>query len=198
MTRGIAWLLAAGLLIGAATWQSIRLASAANELPVLYTLGGDFALDSTLGSVTRLSEFEGELVLLNSGYTSCPDVCPAALARVRDVMRALPEPATRIRPVFVTLDPQRDTLDRLDPYLEFFGSEFIGMTGSEEQIATARSAYKVFYQKDDIASELGYAISHSSHIYLLDTRGRVRATFGEGIPVPQIVDTVQRLLAETG
>lgn len=197
MTRGVAWLLAAGLLIGAALWQSARLAGA-EELPVLYTLGGEFALRDTRGGITRLSDLQGDLVLLNFGYTSCPDVCPAALARMRDVLRSLPETGTAIRPLFVTLDPQRDTLERLQPYMNFFGDDFIGLTGSEADIARASAGFKVFYEKQSLASELGYAISHSSHIYLLDTRGRVRATFGEGISVPRMVERVQTLRAETG
>ncbi|MCB1686302.1 MAG: SCO family protein [Pseudomonadales bacterium] len=197
MTRGSAWLLAAGLLISAALWQSTRLASA-GELPVLYTLGGDFALRNTGGGVTRLSDLEGNLVLLNFGYTSCPDVCPAALARMRDVLQSLPDPDVPIQPLFVTLDPQRDTLDRLQPYMNFFGADFLGLTGTEAEIAQASAAYKVFYEKQTLESELDYSISHSSHIYLLDTRGRVRATFGEGITVPRMIDSVRLLLAEEG
>ena len=198
MTRGIAWLLAASLLIGVALWQSGRIATAATELPILYTLGGEFSLSGSPGGGVRLSDFEGDLVLLNFGFTSCPDVCPATLARMRDVIQALPDPTTPIQPLFVTLDPERDTLDRLEPYMAFFGPQFIGLTGSAQDIATAGAAFKVFYEKQTLDSELGYGISHSSHIYLLDTRGRVRATFGEGIPVPEIIDAVQRLLTETG
>lgn len=197
MTRGVAWLLAAGLLIAAALWQSNRLA-AAQQLPVLYTLGGEFALRDTRGGITRLSDLQGDLVLLNFGFTSCPDVCPAALARMRDVLRSLPEADTSIQPLFVTLDPERDTLERLQPYMTFFGSDFIGLTGSEEEIARASAGFKVFYERQPLESELGYTISHSSHIYLLDTRGRVRATFGEGITVAQMIERVQTLQAETG
>lgn len=183
------------LVLGAAVgWQVARSYGAGEPLPVLYTLGGDFELASTLGRDVRLSEFAGDVVLLNFGFTHCPDVCPAALARMRDVIAALDD--ERLQPVFVTLDPARDTVEQMQPFLGHFGERFIGMTGTDEAVAQAADAYQVFYEKEDIASELGYSISHSSQIYLLDGAGRVRATFGQNVPVPRMVETVARLLEE--
>lgn len=202
MSRGLAWLIGVVLVGLVVLWQGGRIVSAETRLPVLSTLGGDFALSSTRDAVTALSDFRGELVLLNFGYTSCPDVCPAALARMRDVLQGLPEDRDRIQPVFVTLDPDRDTLERIAPYVGYFDSDFVGMTGTDAQIAAAASGYQVFYQKEVMssaadASELGYSISHSSQIYLLDEDGRVRATFGQSVTVPAMIETVSRLLEET-
>jgi protein SCO1/2 len=196
MSRGLAWALGTLTVVCVLVWQVTHFAPSTRPLPLLYTLGGDFALPSTNGSTTRLLDFRGDLVLLNFGYTSCPEVCPTALARMRDVLSMLPEGRTRVHPVFVTLDPEVDTVDRLQPYLQFFDSAFIGLTGTPAQIAQTAADYNVFYEREPMNSLMGYSISHSSHIYLLDGQGRVRATFGEGVPVPQIANTVYQLLGE--
>jgi len=167
----------------------------AAPLPILYTLGGDFVLPSTLGRAVSLADFHGKVVLLNFGYTSCPDACPTALARIRDVLHALPDAA--MQPVFVTLDPARDSLDRLAPYVAAFDSRFVGVTGSDAQIAEAAARYRVFSEKRVTNSAPDYSLDHSAQIYLLDGDGRVRATFGESVTVPNMIVTVRRLLAET-
>ena len=198
MTRGVAWLIAAVLLVGFAVYNINRTTVAEMPLPVLYTLGGDFRLESTRGGALSLSDLEGELVLLNFGFTGCPDVCPTALARMRDVLGLLGDRRLLVKPLFVTLDPEVDTLDRIGPYVGFFDSAFIGLTGTPEQVARAAEVFKVYYERVPIASTAGYTINHSSHIYLIDSEGRVRATFGEGIPVAEIANAVRRLADETG
>ena len=121
MTRGAAWLIATAILLGSAGFSYHRTTgSAGSPLPVLYTLGGDFELDATSGKRLSLSDLEGEFVLLNFGYTGCPDVCPTALARMRDVLNLLGDRRAAVRPVFVTLDPEVDGIDRIGPYLSFF------------------------------------------------------------------------------
>lgn len=194
MSRISVFAVAVVILAAAAGWQSLR-ATPAAPLPVLYTLGGDFALPSTLGRAVSLADFHGKVVLLNFGYTSCPDVCPTALARIRDVLQALPSAA--LQPVFVTLDPTRDSLDRLAPYVAAFDPRFVGVTGSDAQIADTAARYRVFSEKRLTNSASGYSLDHSGQIYLLDGDGRVRATFGESVTVPDMIATVRRLLAET-
>ena len=197
MSRGAAWLIASLILLGSALYATQRTPVVASPLPVLYTLGGDFQLDSTEGDRLALSDLEGQVVLLNFGYTGCPDVCPTALARMRDVLSLLGAQKAAVRPLFVTLDPDVDTLDRIGPYLDFFDPAFIGLTGSAQEIAHAAESYKVFYERQSLPSAAGYTISHSSHIYLIDTAGQGRATFGEGVPVPRIADSVYQLVIES-
>lgn len=190
----ISVLIVAVMVIAAAFgWQSVRATSVA-PLPVLYTLGGDFALPSTLGRDVGLADFHGEVVLLNFGFTSCPDVCPVAMARMRDVLRALP--GAPLRPVFVTLDPARDSVARLAPYVAAFDARFVGVTGSAAQIADAAARYRVYSEQRPADASGNYGIAHSGQIYLLDGDGRVRATFGESVTVAAMVATVRRLLAE--
>jgi len=211
MRRGTTWLLAILLLTPFAVWQFYRQQPAEPPLPILYTLGGDFTLDSTLGTPLSLSDLEGRIVLLNFGYTGCPDVCPTALSRMRDAVSLLEHELegekSRIQPVFVTLDPDVDSIDRIEPYVHFFHPTFIGLTGSPSAITAAAAPFKVFYEKvfpemdfDETGTQVdstgGYTISHSSHIYLLDTAGRVRATFGQGVPVPDIARAMDQLLRE--
>lgn len=206
MKRGIAWLLALTILTPFVVMnmgREVGQGPAADPLPILYTLGGDFTLNSTLGRTLSLSELEGKLVLLNFGYTGCPDVCPTALARMRDAMN-LADIAVddAIQPLFVTVDPEVDSLDRIGPYVAFFDPRFIGLTGTPEAVHAATTPFKVYVEKvyDEASAGLsrpGYSITHSSHIYLLDTSGRVRATFGEGIPVAEIAGAIERLAGES-
>ncbi|MDP6377410.1 MAG: SCO family protein [Pseudomonadales bacterium] len=197
MARIYAWVLGAVLVLAVFGWQVERL-TRADPLPYLDSLGGDFRLQSTLGGSQQLSDFHGEIVLLNFGYTSCPMVCPVALARMRDVVAAVNAHEVPVRAVFVTLDPERDTMERLEPYIEFWGDAFVGMTGSVEEIGAATAPYKVFYEKDEIVSELEYSITHSSHIYVLDPQGNVRTTFAQSITVPTMIEKVHQLQEEAG
>jgi protein SCO1/2 len=197
VSRGAAWLIATLILLGSTLYAMQRSPIAAAPLPVLYTLGGEFQLDSTEGERLSLADLKGQVVLLNFGYTGCPDVCPTALARMRDVLDLLGEQRASVQPLFVTLDPEVDTVDRIGPYLDFFDPAFIGLTGSTLEVAQAAQGYKVYYERQPLASTAGYTISHSSHIYLIDAAGQVRATFGEGVPVSTMAETVYRLVTET-
>jgi protein SCO1/2 len=183
------------MLLTAAVWQARQLLLAADPLPVLHELGGEFSLpstrgDSSAGSPTRLSDFRGERVLINFGYTGCPDVCPTMLAKMRDIVEAFGGEGERIRPVFITLDPTHDDVDRLRGYLTYFGETFVGMTGSRSEIDGVAAQFKVFAEPDPVVEG---GISHSSHIYLLDAQGRVRSTFGGNVPVPEIIAAVAAL-----
>jgi protein SCO1/2 len=201
ISRGTAWALAFlamtafaafRLLPGSASWESVG----DHALPVLYTLGGEFTLDSTLGEPVALADFRGSLVVLNFGYTGCPDVCPTALARMRDALVQAGPGSADVVPLFVTLDPEVDTVERLTPYVRYFHPDMIGLTGTEEEVGRSAAAFKVYYEREATDAPGRYAISHSSHLYLVDTAGRVRATFGEGVPVATVAEAIRRLQRE--
>jgi protein SCO1/2 len=183
------WVLLVAVLLGIVGWQVRELLRANAPLPVLDSLGDEFALASTNGGVTRLSDFRGKLVLLGFGYTSCPDVCPTMLARMRDVRRGLGGDGETVQSLFVTLDPERDTVDRLASYLVYFDESLLGLTGGPDEIAAVAASFKVHWDTEPSA-----VITHGSHLYLLDRQGRVRTTFGPSVTVPQMIGTVQRLL----
>lgn len=166
----------------------------AKELPVNTRLGGDFALSSTVADTSRMSEFKGKVVLLNFGFTSCPDVCPMVLTRMAKVMEALEKDRPRVQPLFVSFDPERDTVQRLQAYLQHFGEDFIGMTGTPEQIAQVAKQYGVVYLPQKSSSAAGTLFAHSDYIYLLDQQGRVRALFSTRDTVDHMVDAIESLL----
>ncbi|HVK99033.1 MAG TPA: SCO family protein [Dongiaceae bacterium] len=171
---------------------------AAKDLPINTRLGGDFTLQSTVVDKDQLSDFKGKLVLLNFGYTSCPDVCPMVLSRMTQVMNTLEEDSketrAQVQPLFITFDPERDTLEKLGAYLKHFGPDFIGMTGTPEQIAAVAKQFGVIYLPQKSDSAAGTLFAHSDYIYLLDDQGRVRALFSTKEPIDDMVDAVESLL----
>ncbi|HET8706428.1 MAG TPA: SCO family protein [Pseudomonadales bacterium] len=178
--------LLAGLLLIQSAWA---------ELPVNPRLGGDFSLSSTLDHPAALADFKGKVVLLNFGYTSCPDVCPMVVSRMTQVMKALGDKADAVQPLFVSFDGERDTVEKLRAYLNYFDPRFIGMTGSAEQIAAVAKQYGVIYIKQEQGSA-GVFYSHSDFIYLLDQQGRVRALYANDVKTDRMKSDIESLLAE--
>ena len=167
--------------------KRILLPSSFNQLPVLDSVGGDFSLDSTLGKPLGPADYRGAPLLVNFGFTHCPDVCPTTLSRIRDVIAALPE--APINALFVTLDPERDTIEMLRTYLGGFGSQFVGFSGSAEALAEIWQMYRVYRDVDESGN-----FTHSNEIYLLDQQGRTRATFDGNVRVSEMVETVAKLI----
>ena len=134
--------------------------------------GGEFTLDSTRGPV-NLGDLEGKVVMLFFGFTSCPDVCPLSLAKIGACLSSLEaEQAQDVGALFITLDPGRDTAERMHQYAEFFHPGIIGLTGSKGAIDELTARYGVTYERrQSPESALGYTISHSDTILLLDRNG---------------------------
>lgn len=156
--------------------------------------GRDFSLSDSRGRMRTLKDFRGKVVLLSFGYTHCPDVCPTTLAQLADVMDRLGRDAQRVQVLFVTLDPLRDTPEKLGSYLPFFNPTFIGLWGDETSIAAVAREFHVFYQKRDIGSRSGYVLDHTAGIYAFDSAGRLRLFMGYDSPVNDIVHDVRLLL----
>ncbi len=176
----------------------------AKPLPVNTRLGGDFQLPSTLqdsegkpGKPASLSDFRGKVVLLNFGYTHCPDICPMVVARMTQVVKRLGEDAAKVQGVFVTFDPERDTVERLHEYLQYFNPGFVGFSGTEAQIKQAAKQFGVIYMPQRGDSAAGTLFTHSDFIYLLDRQGRVRALFATDKPLQEMVEDVRSLLEES-
>ncbi|MDX1432907.1 MAG: SCO family protein [Gammaproteobacteria bacterium] len=136
--------------------------------------GGDFTLNGPDGPVS-LSDLRGKVVLIFFGYTSCPDVCPISLARINACFSAMDEmELERVRALFITLDPERDTPDRLEQYTSYFHANIIGLRDDVDTINAVTDRYGVEYAKKELPdSALGYSISHPTDIFLLDTSGRL-------------------------
>ena len=146
----------------------------------------DFTLDSTLGRPLALSELRGRPVLLYFGYTTCPDICPTTLADLRMARSALGKDGDKVQVLFVSVDPERDTVDRLNTYLGAFDPAFIGLTGPVAEIEKVASRFGVYFQKSTVESAAGYLMDHTSAVLLLDADGVLRLMFPYGTTGEQI------------
>ena len=138
-------------------------------------LGGDFTLDSHAGPVS-LNDFRGKLVAIYFGYTHCPDICPTTLIALSQALKQLPaDAAAQVQGIFISVDPERDDLKRLGEYVAYFHPNIVGVTGDLQQIRDITKRYGAFFQKVDMGeSSMGYAVDHSSTVYILDRNGIIQ------------------------
>ena len=149
------------------------------------------------GSRFRLSELRGQVVLLFFGYTTCPDVCPTTLAEMKLALQGLESAeAARVKVVFVTVDPARDTPQAVQEYVNHFNTDFIGLSGSEVELGAVWSAYGVFREIVEGASASGYLINHTARINMIDQAGSIRVSYAFDAPVDDLVHDLKLLLAE--
>jgi protein SCO1 len=147
------------------------------------------------GQMRSLADFKGKAVVIFFGYTNCPDVCPTSLAMLMQVMQQLGPDASRVQVLFVTVDPNRDTPERLKQYVGAFNPAFLGLTGSEAEIATVAHEFKVIYEKHgDIASGR-YSVDHTAGCFIFDPQGRARLFARHGETAERITADLKRLLA---
>lgn len=154
----------------------------------------DFALTDAEGREFRLSDQRGRSVLLFFGYTSCPDVCPTTLAEFKQVRTALGPQAERVRFVFISVDPERDTPAKMLEYARAFDPSFIGLSGSEEQLAQIWRDFGVVRQKEDAGSAGGYFVTHTARVFGVDPAGNLRVTFPFGADPADIASDLRHLL----
>jgi len=146
----------------------------ATETPV--SIGGPFALTDQDGNTRTEKDLQGRFSLVFFGFTYCPDVCPTTLAIIQAALEKLGSDADRVVPVFITVDPERDTPAVIKSYLSAFGTRFIGLTGTPEAVTQATKAYRVYAQKSP-TDDGGYSMDHSSIIYLMGPDGKYVAHY---------------------
>ena len=157
----------------------------------------DFSLLDQDRSPFRLSDQQGKVVLIFFGYSNCPDVCPATMADFHTIHDALGDRADQVRLLFVTVDPKRDTPERLKTYLTNFDPAIVGLTGDTQALEQTWKEYGVFREEQDIGSASGYAVDHSAFIYAVDKQGNLRLTYQFGFDSSQIEEDIVHLLAES-
>ena len=158
--------------------------------------GGDFRLTSADGPVA-LSDFRGKVVAVYFGYTFCPDVCPTALINLAQAFTLLtPAELEKAKGLFISVDPERDTLDVLKVYVPYFHPAFTGLSGSSGEIAQVARQYGARYMKQKPNSDGMYPVDHSSFTYLIGRDGKLAASLPHGTPPPQIVDKIRTLLTQ--
>ena len=153
--------------------------------------GGDFTLQSPEGEVS-LHDYQGRVVLLYFGYTYCPDVCPTSLAVMGEAMGRLEE-EHQVKGLLISIDPERDTLDKLRDYAPYFHSEMTGLAADEHRLLEVATRYGAYYQKVE-REEKDYLMDHTSRIYLIDQRGKLSGVIGHGATPQEVVERVRELL----
>lgn len=158
-------------------------------------LSYDFTLKSAKGDVS-LSDFRGKLVLIYFGYTFCPDICPATLANVGQSLRELGTKADDIQLIMISLDPERDTPEKLANYVTHFHPSFIGVTGTPEELANIAALYGIFYEKVPGTDNTGYLLNHTATLLVIDREGYLKLVFPFGVTVPEIAGDLKYMLRQ--
>lgn len=154
----------------------------------------NFTLPSHDGRPFNLHDYRGQIVLLYFGYTTCPDVCPTTLAELKHARELLGAQKDKVQVVMVTVDPERDTPEVLSEYMTHFDSSFIGLSGTPEQLAQVATRFGIFYEKQKVASALGYLVDHTATVMAIDRDGYLRVVFPFGMPAREIADDLEYLL----
>ena len=158
-------------------------------------IGGPFALRDAQGKVRHLAEFKGRVVVLYFGYTFCPDVCPTDLKEIARAIRDLGAAGRDLQPIFITLDPARDTPAVLGRYVAAFHPRLIALRGSDGQVRDIARAYRLYYRKAPGRREGDYAIEHAAYTYVLDRKGRFREAIPPGTPSGRMAEVFREALA---
>lgn len=156
-------------------------------------IGGPFSLTDTDGKTVTDQDFRGRYMLVFFGFTHCPDICPAELQVIAQALDQLGDKAKKVVPVFITVDPERDTPQAMAEYVKSFGPNFVGLTGSPEAIAAAARAYRVVYSKVENSSG-DYSVDHSALAYLMNPDGQYAAHFAYGTSAQEIAEKLDKLL----
>lgn len=169
---------------------------AAAQAPLPISFGGPFSLVDQDGAKRTERDFDSRFLLVTFGYTHCPDICPTGLAEIARAIDLLGEQGAGVQPVFITVDPARDTPARLKEYIGAFHPRLIGLTGSEAQVAAAARAYRVHRAKVLLpeAAPGDYLATHGSMAFLMDRDGEFVTLFPHGAEAEAMAETIGRYL----
>lgn len=181
-------------LVGRALWFAPE-TGGGREASVTGTslVGGPFALVDQDGRPVGDADFRGKLMLVYFGYTFCPDVCPTELLDMSQAIDALGKDGDQVQPIFITVDPARDTPQVLKEYLVNFHPRMLGLTGGAEQVQAAAKAYRVYFAKA-AGAERDYLVDHTSIVYLMDRQGRYLTHFGPNVRGDQMAAAIKKYL----
>ncbi|HEY4076907.1 MAG TPA: SCO family protein [Rhizomicrobium sp.] len=187
----IPYLLLAAALAGGVLWyeseQVPRLGQVVSAGKA--DVGGPFRLTDQTGKTLSDTDFRGRYMLIYFGYSFCPDVCPTTLSVIAQALDKLGSDGKRIVPVFITIDPERDTPKVLADYMKAFGQNFVGLTGSAAEIKAVEKKYRVYAVKkpvDPNNPKRGYGMDHSSVLYLMGPDGKLVTFYDEAIPADEL------------
>lgn len=198
MSWAAAMLVRALVVMGVCFVAAISVHAAADD-PLARHFGGPFALTSHDNRTVSDADFRGKFMLVSFGYTNCPDICPTVLTDMTSTLEALGPAADRIQPIFITVDPARDTPEVLAEYRKSFDSRLVMLTGSEQQIAAVAKAYRVhrrkyLFQKQTGPGSKEYGVDHGSLVYLMGPDGKFKTFIPYGTPPEKMAATLKRYL----
>ena len=153
-------------------------------------------LDGSDDAQFNLKSLSDKIVLIFFGYTSCPDVCPSTLSDMKRVTKLLGDDADSVQVIFITVDPDRDTVEKLNSYLSLFDPKFLGLTGAVSDLEKVWDEYGVYREVDTSSkTAAGYLVNHSSRLYLIDQKGRLFLTYGYGTSPESIAEDIEYLIS---
>ncbi|MHC2433109.1 cytochrome oxidase Cu insertion factor (SCO1/SenC/PrrC family) [Bradyrhizobium sp. USDA 4451] len=196
------WLTLAAALAGDPPQQQRSARSAAEIMDILMwnrePVGGPFALTDQAGHERTDRDFRGKLMLIYFGFTYCPDVCPTDLQAIGLALDKLGSDGDQVQPIFITVDPERDTPAHLADYVPMFHPRLIGLTGSADAIRELADSYKVYYARVPLEGAGDYTVDHTAYIYLMDRDGHYLGFFPPGTSADRMVEIIRPRLAEPG
>ena len=158
--------------------------------------GGDFIV-RTKGKTLSLKDLRGKVVMLYMGYTQCPDICPTSLALMSQALKKMrKEELAQVNGLFISVDPERDTVEKIDNYTKYFHANIIGATADKVEIDRIAKLYGAAYRIVKSDSAMGYIVDHSSYTYIIDKNGKFRYSLVHGTAPDKILSTVRELLSE--
>ena len=161
------------------------------------TVGGPFTLEAPDGTTITDETYRGKWLLVFFGYTFCPDTCPTTLSHIALSLQELGADAQKVQPIFITVDPARDTPEVMGQYTEAFDSRIVGLSGSPQQIAVVMQEYGVYSEQHEIGTHGDYLVDHTAYIYLMDPRGRFVRGLDSDASSRDIADTVRNIIANS-
>lgn len=191
-----------GLVIGCAAAvlifpeaRNALFAPAAQTTSGTALIGGPFALTDQHGKKVTDADFRGRHMLVFFGFTNCPDICPAGLQLIAAALDKLGSKAANVTPIFISVDPERDTPEKLAAYVKNFDDRLVGLTGTKEEVAAAAKAYRVFYeQTPNEKNPADYGMNHTSIIYLMGPDGAYVAHFTPMTNIDEMVAKLSKVL----
>ena len=186
-------LLLAGLPVAYLAWPAREPVAAPVDSGAMATLNG---LQDQDGQMVTKHSYRDRWLLLFFGFTHCPDVCPTTLSTLAQVLDRLGDDAERLQPLFITLDPERDTAALLAEYIGFFDKRIHGLTGTSEQIQAVADAYGIYFKK--VPTQGSYMLDHSSTLLLLGPEGQLLARFPQQTEANDMADDIARALGDGG
>lgn len=179
------------------SWDPGRDSAGPTPVTAPEPVGGDFVLQSADGPVDS-KDYRGKLLVLYFGYTACPDICPTSLATLSMALEDLPEALqAEIQPIFISVDPERDTPLKLAEYGRFFHPSMLGVTGDPQTLRKLARDYGAAYHRVKSDSAMGYMVDHSADLYLVDRQGRLRRILRHGTSAAEIAKELRRLANES-